>query len=196
MHKTITIIFALLILIWNPYPFKILELKTFDWLVMNTEPVENQNILIVDLDENFIKEYGGWPLPRTVYGDLITNVNTISGITVLMPNPDIRNPENDKTFAETMIFAPTVLAAAASRQVSNTGPHVGTAEIGENPRPWLYQFQGILPTESILESNAKGVGLTFSRKRTIKTLPEFRLGTLKSRRKPNFVPAKNDTRGY
>ncbi len=55
MHKTITIIFALLILIWNPYPFKILELKTFDWLVMNTEPVENQNILIVDLDENFIK---------------------------------------------------------------------------------------------------------------------------------------------
>ena len=53
MHKTITIIFALLILIWNPYPFKILELKTFDWLVMNTEPVENQNILIVDLDENF-----------------------------------------------------------------------------------------------------------------------------------------------
>ena len=160
MHKTITIIFALLILIWNPYPFKILELKTFDWLVMNTEPVENQNILIVDLDENFIKEYGGWPLPRTVYGDLITNVNTISGITVLMPNPDIRNPQNDKLFAETMIFAPTVLAAAASRQVSNTGPHVGTAEIGENPRPWLYQFQGILPTESMLESSAKGLGLT------------------------------------
>ena len=160
MHKTITIIFALLILIWNPYPFKILELKTFDWLVMNTEPVENQNILIVDLDENFIKEYGGWPLPRTAYGDLITNVNTISGITVLMPNPDIRNPQNDKTFAETMIFAPTVLAAAASRQVSNTGPHVGTAEIGENPRPWLYQFQGILPTESMLESSAKGLGLT------------------------------------
>ena len=77
-----------------------------------------------------------------------------------MPNPDIRNPQNDKTFAETMIFAPTVLAAAASRQVSNTGPHVGTAEIGENPRPWLYQFLGILPTESMLESSAKGLGLT------------------------------------
>ena len=43
--------------VWNPYPLKLAELKTFDWLIMNTEPVQNENILIVDLDENFLEKY-------------------------------------------------------------------------------------------------------------------------------------------
>ena len=56
------------------------------------------NILIVDLDEDFIKNYGGWPLPRSLYGDLITTTNAIAGITVLMPNPDIRGKDYDEYF--------------------------------------------------------------------------------------------------
>ena len=42
------------LLVWNPYPFKILELKTFDWLIMNSEPVQNENILIFDIEENTV----------------------------------------------------------------------------------------------------------------------------------------------
>ena len=147
------------LLIWNPYPLQIAELKTFDWLIMNTEPVQNENILIVDLDEDLIKTYGGWPLPRSVYGELITTSNAVPGFTVLMPNRDIRGKEYDEYFAMRMSYIPTVLASAASTQVTGINPHVGTAQLGEDPTPWLFQYPGILPTASTLESKAKGLGL-------------------------------------
>ena len=162
LNKILSIIFALGFLIWNPYPLQIAELKTYDWLIMNTEPVQNQQILIVDLDENFINEYGGWPLPRLVYGDLITTTNAIPGITVLMPNKDIRNEAHDTYLSFRMSKKPTVLATAASTQVTSTGTHVGTAQLGEDPLPWLYQYPGILQPTPSLAVSAEGKGVVTS----------------------------------
>ena len=147
------------LLVWNPGIMQRLELIGYDYLIMNTEPVQNENILIVDLDEELLKVYGGWPLPRSLYGDLINSGNAINGFTVLMPNPDIRTGMQDEYFSLRMQYHPTVLASAASTQVTGTNPHVGTAQLGEDPLPWLYQYPGILPTESTLESKAKGLGL-------------------------------------
>ena len=147
------------LLIWNPGIMQRVELIGYDYLIMNTEPVQNENILIVDLDEDLLKTYGGWPLPRSLYGDLITTTNAIAGFTVLMPNPDIRGKDYDEYFAMRMEYQPTVLASAASTQVTGINPHVGTAQIGEDPTPWLYQYPGILPTASTLESSARGLGL-------------------------------------
>jgi len=147
------------LLVWNPGIMQRVELIGYDYLIMNTEPVQNENILIVDLDEDLLKTYGGWPLPRSLYGDLITTTNAIAGFTVLMPNPDLRGKDYDDYFAMRMEYQPTVLASAASTQVTGTNPHVGTAQLGEDPTPWLYQYPGILPTASMLESNAKGLGL-------------------------------------
>jgi adenylate cyclase len=160
MNKLITIILAMGLLIWNPYPFQILELKTFDYLIMNTEPVQNENILIVDIDEETVSTYGGWPLPRSVYGDAITQTQAVPGITVLMPNKDLRGPMQDTYFERRLEVKPTVLAYAASTQVRNTkAPHVGTAQLGEDPLPWLYEYPGIIPTEPTLESKIKGIGV-------------------------------------
>ena len=39
------------LLVWNPFPFQILELKTFDFLMSTQSKVQNDNILIVDIDE-------------------------------------------------------------------------------------------------------------------------------------------------
>ena len=77
----------LALLAWNPYPLKVLELKTFDWLIMNTEPVQNENILLVDLNEELIEAYGGYPLPRTFFSSAIQKVEGVPSITVLMPDP-------------------------------------------------------------------------------------------------------------
>ena len=148
------------LLIWNPGVMQRLELIGYDYLIMNTEPVQNENILIVDLDEDLLKMYGGWPLPRSLYGDLISNSNgSIAGFTVLMPNPDLRGKDYDDYFAMRMQYKPTVLASAASTQVTGTNPHVGTAQLGGDPLPWLYQYPGILPTTSTLASKTKGLGL-------------------------------------
>jgi adenylate cyclase len=162
INKLLSIIFIFAIFIWNPYPLQIAELKTYDWLIMNTEPVQNQQILIVDLDENFINEYGGWPLPRSVYGDLITTTNAIPGITVLMPNEDIRGENYDTYFSFRMSRIPTVLATAASTQVTSAGSHVGTAQLGEDPLPWLYQYPGILQPTPVLAVSSKGRGVVTS----------------------------------
>ena len=158
-QKIITIILFMGLLIWNPGIMQRLELIGYDYLIMNTEPVQNENILIVDLDEDLLKVYGGWPLPRSLYGDLITTTSAVPGFTVLMPNPDLRGKDYDKYFAMRMNQVPTVLASAASTQVTGINPHVGTAQLGEDPTPWLYQYPGILPTESTLESSAKGLGV-------------------------------------
>ena len=152
----------LALLAWNPYPFQVLELKSFDWIMSTQEKVQNENILLVDLDEEIVKEYGGYPLPRTLYKDLIWKTDAIPGITVLMPDPDIRDPINDAELSTAMTLKPTVLAYAASVQASEGGPHVGTTQIGASPIPWLYQYPGILRQTPALAESAKGVGLITS----------------------------------
>jgi adenylate cyclase len=158
-QKIITILLFMGLLIWNPGIMQRVELIGYDYLIMNTEPVQNENILIVDLDEDFLQTYGGWPLPRSVFGDLITTTQAVPGFTVLMPNPDIRGKDYDDYFAMRMQYVPTVLASAASTQVTGTNPHVGTAQLGEDPLPWLFELPGILPTASTLESKTKGIGV-------------------------------------
>ena len=144
--------------LWNPYPFKVAELKGYDYLIMSTPTVQNDNILIVDIDEEIVKKYEGYPLPRTFYAKLLEKSN-VAGISVLMPDSDIRNSKNDNDLAFAMTLTPTVIASAASTQSEQLSLHVGTAEIGEDPRPWLYQYPGILRTKSTLASTAKGLGL-------------------------------------
>ena len=144
--------------LWNPYPFKVAELKGYDYLIMSQPEVQNENIILVDIDEEIVEAYGGYPLPRTFYADLIDRTS-VAGITVLMPDPDIRDLRNDYVLASSMMQTPTVIASAASTQSEQLSLHVGTAELGEDPRPWLYQYPGILRTESTVASNAKGLGV-------------------------------------
>ena len=150
------------LLIWNPYPFKLLELKSFDWLMATQSRVQNENILLIDLDEETVKEYGGYPLPRSLYAKLIKKTNAVPGITVLMPDPDIRSYNNDLMLMEAMDRVPTVLAYAASIQASEGGPHVGTAQIGEDPKNHLFRYLGILRQTDVLGETVKGVGLITS----------------------------------
>jgi adenylate cyclase len=210
MIKLLNAVILIGLFIWNPYPFQLLELKSYDYLIMSTESVQNENILLVELDEEIVEAYEGYPLPRDLYAQLINKTEGIPGITVLMPDPDIRGKEYDNTFAYAMSTKPTVLAQAASTQSDKVSLHVGTAQLGEDPLPWLYEYPGILRTLPILQATAKGLGLVtatpeidgVTRRIPLvvnvqsKPYPSFRLGTLKTRSKRSFVPAKNNTRRY
>ena len=146
-------------LVWNPSPLQILELKVFDYLITSGEPVQNENILIVDLDEEIVEAYGGYPLPRDLYASIIEKTSAVPGITVLMPDPDLRNPANDFKLASAMSDIPTVLASAVSLQSEKSGPHVGTAQLGEDPTPWLFKYPGIIRTERNLSLTRSGAGI-------------------------------------
>ena len=149
----------LFLLAWNPYPFQILELKFFDGLMSTQEEIQNQTIVLVDVDEEIIKNVGGYPLPRSLYASLLERTNSIPGLTVLMPDPDIRDMKNDYILASAMMRMPTVLAYSASTQATEGGPHVGTAQLGEDPIPWLYNYPGILRQVPVLAESADGVGV-------------------------------------
>ena len=162
MKKLIDIsigILLLSLLAWNPYPFQILELKFFDGLMSTQEEIQNQTIVLVDIDEEIIKNVGGYPLPRSLYATLLERTNSIPGLTVLMPDPDIRDMKNDYILASAMMLRPTVLAYSASTQATEGGPHVGTAQLGEDPTPWLYDYPGILRQVPVLAESADGVGV-------------------------------------
>ena len=157
--RIISAVALLAFLIWNPYPLQVLELKTFDWLMSTKEPVQDDMILLVDIDEEFVKGVGGYPIPRSYYGAMISRTDAISGITVLMPDPDLRGPEEDAKFRNQLEERATVLAFTASTQATGGGPHVGTAALGEDPRPWLYKYPGILRQLPVLANASEGVGL-------------------------------------
>ena len=155
----VILLLSLGLLIWNPYPFKILELSTFDYLMSKSPTIQNENILLVDLDEEIVEAYGGYPLPRSLFASMIENTEGVSGLTLLMPDPDLRDNRNDYKLASAMSVRPTVLAYTASTQATESGPHVGTAQLGENPLPWLLNYPGILRQLPVLQLNAGGVGL-------------------------------------
>ena len=155
----VILLLSLGLLIWNPYPFKILELSTFDYLMSKSPTIQNENILLVDLDEEIVEAYGGYPLPRSLFASMINRTEGISGLTLLMPDPDLRDNANDYKLASAMSVRPTVLAYTASTQATESGPHVGTAQLGENPLPWLLNYPGILRQLPVLQLNAGGVGL-------------------------------------
>ena len=153
----------LLFLLWyNPMPLQILELKTFDWFMSMQEPVQDEMILLVDLDEEIVKAHQGYPLPRSLYSSLIERTIATPGITVLMPDPDIRDQRNDFILRNSLQQRPGVLAYAASTQATDGGPHVGTGQIGEDPTQWLYNYPGILRQTPALAESAEGVGVITS----------------------------------
>ena len=159
MIRILLILLSMGLLIWNPYPFKILELSTFDYLMSTSPEIQNENILLVDLDEEIVEAYGGYPLPRSLFASMIDRTEGVSGLTILMPDPDLRDSDNDYKLSASMFDKPTVLAYTATTQSNKVGPHVGTAQLGENPLPWLLNYPGILRQLSILQLNAEGVGL-------------------------------------
>jgi len=159
LNKIISILVVLGLLIWNPYPLQIAELKSFDYLMSTQEPVQNENILLVDLDEEIVEAYGGYPLPRSLFANMIERTAGVPGFTLLMPDADLRDEQNDLRLAYALQNKPTVLAYAASTQASESGPHVGTAQLGGDPLPWITKYPGILRQLTILQHNAEGVGL-------------------------------------
>ena len=121
MIRLLTATGLVALFIWNPYPFQYLELKGYDTLIMSTEPVQNENILIVDLDEDLVKAYEGYPLPRSLYAELITKTNAVPGITVLMPDADIRGKENDTKLSNACLLytSPSPRGRTRSRMPSS-----------------------------------------------------------------------------
>ena len=111
-HKIFICLFTLLSLplIFQPQPTEILKLKFFDAFVEEKKP--SNFFTILNLDEEFIAEEGGWPLPRQRLAEIhldILNAGALGiGWVISFPQPDRMG--GDDVFAEVLGYGGSVLA--------------------------------------------------------------------------------------
>ena len=111
-YKIFVCLFALLSLplIFQSQPTEILKLKFFDAFVEQKEP--SNFFTILNLDEEFIADEGGWPLPRQRLAEIhvdILNAGALGvGWVISFPQPDRMG--GDAVFAEVLNYGGSVLA--------------------------------------------------------------------------------------
>ena len=117
--------------IYQSTPLQILKLKVFDNFVITPEP--SGNFVILNITEEDVEREGGWPLPRErlaeIQLDLINNGAIGIGWVVSFPQADRMG--GDKIFAETLQFAPSVLAMFEDGK-GNYPSSPGTVMLGED----------------------------------------------------------------
>lgn len=143
----LSLLFILLcVRVFDPFWVQTVRLASFDYYQV-TKPREysKQPIVIVDIDEESLRQYGQWPWPRTLVADLITGIAKRGGIATgfdivfsepdrlspsniakdnnLLPS-DIRKileelPDNEERMAEVMRQHPVILGQAGVRNFSD-----------------------------------------------------------------------------
>ena len=138
---SILLFFLTLPLVFNAPPLEIMRLKTFDYFVETPEPTGYFTIL--NIDEDYLDEQGGYPLPRQTLADI--NLQLLQrgalgvGWVMLFPHPDRLG--GDEAFAEILSLAPSVIAMP--EVPNNLYPEThGTVILG--PDVTLPQAQGFL----------------------------------------------------
>ena len=141
----------------DPFPIESMRLKTFDYFISTLPYVGDENILLVDIDDDSLQQLGQWPWPREVFCRFLGP--GVTGFSVLFPEEDRFG--GDKNLANCIKKNSVVVSAAASNSISaGKPPHVGTSSFGEDPKPFLYSYDGVLNNVSILENAAIGNGIT------------------------------------
>jgi adenylate cyclase len=150
---------------------------------------EKPIVTIVGIDEKSLKALGQWPWPRTKIADLVDKLTGLGAVAiafdVIFPEPDRLNPEiaadsfrdldeatrdklkalpsNDQILAETIKRSRVVLGESGEPEVNpdldRQLPQTGLATLGEDPKPYLYEFPGLIRNIPVLEQAAAGRGL-------------------------------------
>ena len=130
---------------------EIIKLKTFDALVPEKEPSGYFSIL--NITEEDIAREGGYPLPRQrlaeIQIDLLNNGAIGVGWVMAFPQPDRFG--GDPVFAETLAYAPTVLAMFENDS-GDYPPTTGTVIMGED-RGGI-DAEGVVQNIDMLKQNA------------------------------------------
>ena len=136
----------LFIRVLDPFWVQTIRLSTFDYY-QTAKPREysKQPIVIVDIDEESLRQYGQWPWPRTLIADMINAIakrgGVATGFDIVFSEPDrlspsniakdnsllpadIRQrleslPDNEESMAQAMKNHPVVLGQAGVRNFSD-----------------------------------------------------------------------------
>ena len=157
--------------------------------VLHPRVAVQRPVVIVDIDEKSLKTIGQWPWPRTRIADLVTRLTQMGALVIafdiVFAEPDrmspsiaadaFRNlddatreklrslPSNDSVLADALRHSRVVLGESglpfASAQAEIKLPPMGIATLGNDPRPYLLNYPGLLHNVPVLEQAATGRGL-------------------------------------
>ncbi|MDP1883492.1 MAG: adenylate/guanylate cyclase domain-containing protein [Bradyrhizobium sp.] len=146
-------------------------------------------VTIIDIDEKSLAKLGQWPWPRTRVADLIDKLTALGAVVIafdiVFAEPDRLNPgiaadtipnlddetraklralpSNDQILADALKRSRVVLGQSGFPYVlgefDKSLPVTGLAMRGEEPQPFLIDFQGLLRNVPVLEQAAAGRGL-------------------------------------
>ena len=170
---TVAVVLVALVLLFvrfsDPSIVKTLRLKNFDYL-MTSQPQEvSKDIVLIDIGEPTLKEWGQWPPKRDKFADLIEHLReknaTVIGYNILFAENDRMG--GDAEFAAKLKDNGVVIAQTVSvKGQSPDAQRRGVAKIGEDPAPWTFTWKGGVSPIPVLASAADGVGV-------IATTPEI-----------------------
>ena len=190
----LTTLLALIGLIWirneDPELLRLIRAKTFD-TYQNIKPRpfmgDTGQVVVIDLDEGSLDEYGQWPWPRTRWAELVEKLtalgataiafdivfpevdttsianlaDSIEGITEETRNTLKAVPTNDDVFAAAIKKSKIVVMGHTPLSVTRSDPGYTKSsirgELGANPRPWLEDHPFILRNVEVLDRAAAGL---------------------------------------
>lgn len=192
----LTTLLMLVGLIWirneDPEFLRLIRAKTFDtYQQLKPRPYmgETSQVVIIDLDEGSLDEFGQWPWPRTRWGEVVDKLtelgasavsfdilftdsdstsvaglaDKVPGITAEMRQILEAVPENDDQFAEAIKTSGKVVMGHTPASVARS--EIGftrssvRGQLGADPKPFLEDHPFILRNLEVLDRAAAGRGV-------------------------------------
>ena len=169
-HWTLAFVTLAVLMLWglkDPFIKETARLKSFDLIQKYDTVTLSDDVIIVEIDEKSIEEYGQWPWKRSVLADVIWKLREAgAGIIVL---PILFSEEDrlggDMDLAQALVQNGIVIAQTGTTQTNRNAVPRGVAKIGD-PLPWLFKWPGMLGPIPLLGDNVDGVGV-------VNTTPEI-----------------------
>ena len=169
-HWTLAFVTLAVLMLWglkDPFIKETARLKSFDLIQKYDTVTLSDDVIIVEIDEKSIEEYGQWPWKRSVLANVIWKLREAgAGIIVL---PILFSEEDrlggDMDLAQALVQNGIVIAQTGTTQTNRNAVPRGVAKIGD-PLPWLFEWPGMLGPIPLLGDNVDGVGV-------VNTTPEI-----------------------
>jgi len=169
-HWTLAFITLAVLMLWglkDPFVKETARLKSFDLIQKYDTPTMSEDVIIVEIDEKSIEQYGQWPWKRSVLADVIWRLREAGAGVIVLP---ILFSEEDRLggdmdLAQALVQNGIVIAQVGTTQTNKNAVPRGVAKIGD-PMPWLFEWPGMLGPIPLLGDNVDGVGV-------VNTTPEI-----------------------
>ena len=150
----------------DPTPVQSLRSQTFDYYQQLDEVKQSNEVVVINIGEKSLQQWGQWPWPRQNFAQLISDLRTqnggIIGLNIMFPEPDRFG--GDPILSSWINENGVVLSQTPSaRGVRSSGPHIGTATIGPSKATdFLLSWPNLVTNVSELEQSADGIGVIAS----------------------------------